>query len=278
MTFVSVIAPVYLAQDTLPRAVLSVINQSFSDWEMCVVSDDENNYQEYLNALGINDTRLRFFKTNKVESGPACARNLGLRESRGEVIAFLDADDLFFPTRLEKLCSVASETGVCVDNVSVFDETTQRFLPPPLPTSQGTTLTLSEYLKTTIPMSFVFRRDFVTVPFFEQIFFSEDTLFKLQAYNKSQSVTFVNETLWEYRIHNNSTSNSQDIGDTAGLNYQKILNILKNGKSGLNPVNIKEIVSAFEVKLFLNDRFILAKKQGCVLNFQEYIAREGLHF
>jgi glycosyltransferase involved in cell wall biosynthesis len=102
----SVIIPTFNRRDLLPLALESVWQQRFADYEVIVVDDGSNDGTvEYLCSLG---SRVRVFvQTNK---GPGAARNLGVAEARGEYVAFLDSDDLWFPWSLETYVSVIRDS------------------------------------------------------------------------------------------------------------------------------------------------------------------------
>ena len=94
---VSVIIPTYKRADKLMRAVNSVCSQTYKNIEVLVVNDNENDDQ-YTLALqqmfaSVTDPRVRLVFQPKHING-AAARNAGIRQARGEYIAFLDAVDM----------------------------------------------------------------------------------------------------------------------------------------------------------------------------------------
>jgi len=96
---VSVVIPTYNRAEIIGRAIRSVQAQTFEDWELIVVDDaSEDETEEVVAAF--EDTRIRYIQ--HVENrGGAAARNTGIRNSRGEYIAFLDSDDEWLPQKLE---------------------------------------------------------------------------------------------------------------------------------------------------------------------------------
>ena len=95
----SIVMPVFNAEDTLPRSILSIQAQSFRDWELILVDDGSTDGSlELANELASRDRRIRV--TTQSNAGPAEARNTGIRLARGRIIAFLDADDLWHRERL----------------------------------------------------------------------------------------------------------------------------------------------------------------------------------
>lgn len=95
---VSVIVPVYNAQSCIADTIMSVINQTYTDWELFLVDDGSTDdtvriMQEYASD------KIHVI-TEKEGKGAAAARNCGITLSTGRYIAFLDADDLWRPDKL----------------------------------------------------------------------------------------------------------------------------------------------------------------------------------
>jgi len=100
----SIISPAYNCQKHIGRAIESVINQDYSDWEMFVVNDGSTDRTlEEAEKYSAVDSRVKLINCPKNSGNPASPRNLGLKEARGEFIAFLDADDAFFPNKLSEV-------------------------------------------------------------------------------------------------------------------------------------------------------------------------------
>lgn len=111
MPGISVIVPVYQAEKFLPACAKSVADQTFSDWELLLVDDGcTDGSPGICDALAAADSRVRALHQPK-NAGVSEARNRGLREARGEYIAFLDADDAFEPRALETLWSLRAQAG-----------------------------------------------------------------------------------------------------------------------------------------------------------------------
>ncbi len=97
---VSVVIPTYNRETTLKRAVGSVLAQTFPDLELLVIDDGSTDDTASL-MRKIADPRVRYMPQD-VNRGVAAARNVGLREVRGDFIAFLDSDDEWMPEKLER--------------------------------------------------------------------------------------------------------------------------------------------------------------------------------
>lgn len=88
----SVIIPTYNRSEILPRAIESVLNQTFTDFELIVVDDGSTDNTESV-VRSYNDNRIRFVKQQNC--GANSARNNGIRHATGKYISFLDSDDKF---------------------------------------------------------------------------------------------------------------------------------------------------------------------------------------
>ena len=102
MTKVSVIMPVYNAEQHLEGAVRSVLNQTAGDLELIMVDDmSADNSRKMIRQFGVEDQRIVpvFLEKN---AGSAGARNAGLKRAVGRYIAFLDSDDLWEHNKLER--------------------------------------------------------------------------------------------------------------------------------------------------------------------------------
>lgn len=113
----SVIIPTYKGANCLPRALNSVLKQNYDNYEVIVVDDNDPNSSSRAETEKVMEDyiskydKVHYIKHEKNKNGSA-ARNTGLRNSRGEVIAFLDDDDFFLPGRLEKCAVAFSESDV----------------------------------------------------------------------------------------------------------------------------------------------------------------------
>lgn len=97
---VSIIMPSFNTASYIKESVQSVINQTYTNWELIIVDDCSTDNTDEILAQ-IEDNRIRYLK-NERNSGAAVCRNKALREAKGQWIAFLDSDDLWMPQKLEK--------------------------------------------------------------------------------------------------------------------------------------------------------------------------------
>jgi glycosyltransferase involved in cell wall biosynthesis len=99
MPKVSIVIPTYNAMKYLPTTVESVLHQTFTDFEVLIINDGSSDgVEEWVS--GLTDRRIRLI--SQANQGLPGARNTGITQAQGKYIAFLDADDLWEPTKLEK--------------------------------------------------------------------------------------------------------------------------------------------------------------------------------
>ena len=119
--FFSVIIPTYNRANLIPKAIESILNQTFVDWELIIVDDGSCDETKAVVA-NYKDNRIKYiWQKNKERSA---ARNNGISNSKGEYICFLDSDDYFLPDRLQSFFIELSNrkfpiaifyTGICFD-------------------------------------------------------------------------------------------------------------------------------------------------------------------
>ena len=108
MCKVSIIIPVYNAENFLRNCIESVVAQTNVDWEAILVNDGSKDGSFAIcEELAEKDKRIKVI--NKPNGGPSSARNIGVREAQGEYVFFLDADDTITPDCIESLYGLAKQ-------------------------------------------------------------------------------------------------------------------------------------------------------------------------
>jgi glycosyltransferase involved in cell wall biosynthesis len=109
---ISVVIPVFNAQEYIENTVDSVINQEYKNWELIIIDDCSTD-----DSLSIVETKyksnkkIEIIKLERNSGGPAKPRNIGIKNSNGDFIAFLDQDDIWDNDKLRICCN-----SIC-DNV-----------------------------------------------------------------------------------------------------------------------------------------------------------------
>ena len=99
LPLITVIIPTYNRKNVLPRAINSVLEQTYKNLEVIVVDDASDDGTEEI-VREYTDSRI-FYIRNEVNVGPSKARNVGIEKANGEWIAFQDSDDWWYPDKLE---------------------------------------------------------------------------------------------------------------------------------------------------------------------------------
>lgn len=97
---VTIIMPAFNSEKTISESIHSVLSQSFSDWELMIITDAGTNDRTKEKVENFADSRIRFFNLEHVKSLSAC-RNFAIENAKGEWISFLDSDDIWLEKKLE---------------------------------------------------------------------------------------------------------------------------------------------------------------------------------
>ena len=99
---VSIIIPYYKKKEYILKTINSVLNQSYNNYEIIIIYDDENlSDLDYLEKLFKLEKKIKIIKNSKTV-GAGFSRNKGIENAIGEFIAFIDADDTWKKYKLEK--------------------------------------------------------------------------------------------------------------------------------------------------------------------------------
>lgn len=117
---VSIIMPTYNRGPYIIESINSVLQQTYSNWELIIVDDaSEDNTEELVSS--INDDRIQFIKTDKTGLGIKI-KNIGIKKAKGELIAFIDSDDLWAPEKLKKqIAALDDHPGAMFSITGAYD-------------------------------------------------------------------------------------------------------------------------------------------------------------
>lgn len=124
MNLVSIITPAFNSEKFITETIMSVLNQTYQDWEMIIVDDcSTDKTAEIILSFQEKDSRIIYLR-NEINKGSAFSRNLALRKAKGKWIAFLDSDDVWHPEKLEKQIKFMTENNChfSYTNYSEIDE------------------------------------------------------------------------------------------------------------------------------------------------------------
>ena len=119
---ISIIMPVHNNENYIKAAIDSVLNQTYTNFELLVI-DDFSSDRSVAYAEDYSDSRIKIFKL-EANLGAAAARNIGLRNATGDYIAFLDSDDCWLPDKLEIQLDFmkSNHSAFCCSQYYIVDE------------------------------------------------------------------------------------------------------------------------------------------------------------
>lgn len=220
MPKVSIVIPIYNAEQYLNKCLDSVLTQTFEDFELLLIDDgSKDNSGKICDDYATRDSRIRVF--HKSNGGVSPARNLGLDNVLGEWIYFMDADDELFENSLEFLISGIDDTVDVVMGAYVRSDTNQVYSiydePIVITNKEQSVVILYDSRNY---QGFMWIRMFRTniikkenIRFDISISIKEDTLFILQYLCKSRGYTkLLAQPIYYYRIHEGSAMMSVNCG------------------------------------------------------------------
>lgn len=112
---VSIITPCYNSENFVSATIESVLSQTYVNWEMIIVDDCSTDTSPLIVMEYVaKDSRIKYVRTNIPSGSPTYPRNVGLEVARGRFVAFLDSDDLWFPSKLETQMSMFNDDNVAL--------------------------------------------------------------------------------------------------------------------------------------------------------------------
>lgn len=255
MLDVSIIIPVYNAKRYLDKCLGSVLNQTFTNFEVIVIDDnstDETN--EMASLWAAKDDRVRLLKN--VGKGVSSARNYGLKNAKGRFVAFLDVDDTMSPIMIETMVKIREENEcqcVVVSYTSDYRELSPKNDPSDaiLIKSPETynLLTRNEKDVGGYVWNKLYDRNIIeknSLQFDSEVASGEDLLFNFQYFKYVKNIVYCRRKLYYYRLSENSAVNRLDNPRWFDIihSYEKIMG------SGVSP-DILEYFSYDFVQLIL---------------------------
>lgn len=205
---VSIITPLYNAEKYIEATINSVQNQTYKNWEMIIVDDcSKDNSYGLVKKIAKNESRIKLVK-NKENCGVTKTRNKGIKIAEGKYIAFLDADDLWHPKKLEKQISFMKKNKVLISYTGYEkineDGTIRGKIKVPIK------VTYHESLKGNIMgcLTVIYDQEKLSKKYFKELKMSEDHVLWLEILKDTDSYG-IGDSLAKYRVLENSRSSSK---------------------------------------------------------------------
>lgn len=256
MPKVSIIVPVYNTSQYLEKCLSSLINQTLKDIEIiCIDDGSEDDSLSILEQFAQKDNRIIII--NQTNKGPSAARNIGIKNAKGEFIGLLDSDDFVDLDFYEKLYDAATKNNCDVACATIIRKRTNSEKYRVHYTAEDIFVTLKEKLEAcNVPKccyvwNKIYKSDLVKEnPFTEGVYF-EDVLWTPEILKKSNKMISVPDISYYYMVNNNSIVKKPNAKkQTDSYNAKKyIINFFDENKIEL-PHKARTLTKA--IKYFFN--------------------------
>lgn len=212
---VSIIIPVFNQEKYLAETLNSLLKQSYTCWECILVNDgSSDNSVAVIEQFVAQDDRFQFI--NSENKGVSHARNLALKQFKGDFILFLDGDDLIHSGKIQKAISKFQENAdlsIVFNQTNYFQDTVENSLYPINIDSQllnfnDLLLFWNEKIIIPIHSAIIKKSLFEGIEFNTELTAQEDWLVWLRLFQKNPKVLCLDEVLSYYRKHNSSRTQS----------------------------------------------------------------------
>lgn len=230
MKLISIIIPVYNLENYVGRALDSIFSQEADGAQYEVVAVDDGSTDKSLDILqkyAKKYDNFRFF--HQENHGVSVARNLGLKEAKGQYVTFLDGDDEFFPNSLNTICSVLKNKDVDVlyCNAFVNDGSSKlrqcHGIPKMVKANEEYTIEkLGDFLNGGSVCGGFYKTEFLrekNMVFAENIKNSEDTIFNYMLYSYNPRIMFIDSNLYMVHVRQGSASRSASLDRAKHYHY-----------------------------------------------------------
>ncbi|WP_353948977.1 glycosyltransferase family 2 protein [Sporolactobacillus sp. Y61] len=220
---VSIIIPVYNAENYIKNCISSILNQSYKNFEVILIDDGSTDYSKRLcEEYAKKDARIKLY--HQENSGPSTARNLGLHLATGKYIQFVDADDSLENDAIEKLkVAVKPDVQLVICGYRKSSKT-KNITEDVHPVISGTYRTEDFYkyfgvlykdLSIVFPWNKLYLKEIINqfeIRFNPELKLGEDLLFNLDYLKHCRKINMIsNECLYNYMIHKSENSLSSGI-------------------------------------------------------------------
>lgn len=264
---ISIIIPTYNRAHLIGETLDSIIDQTYTNWECIVVDDGSTDNTAAVVAKYIEkDKRFQFYKRpeNK-KKGPNSCRNYGFEKSKGEYINWFDSDDIMLPFFLEKqIDSIGKNADISVCKLTYFD------FDNGIGIKENKIITknlIEDYLIGKLKFytfTPVWRKKFLEQQdelFDESITNLDDWDFNLRMLYQEPSITYLNESLILYRVHEASLSH-----EISKLNFKEVNSEFRAIKKHLQLIEINKKANPVILKIYLKERCRLILRLALVNN------------
>lgn len=241
---ISIIVPVYNAEQYLKECLDSICQQTFTDFELILINDGSTDASGRIcDEFAWKDPRIRVFHEHN--GGVSVARNIGLDNTKGEWIAFIDADDRLLPKALDHLYNATISIDVDIvlagSNMLVDGKIIPYYVYKPLQSSE-----VLKYIDQQALWGYLIRARVIhdnNIRFISGLAYSEDIVFLSEVAIKSRLILHIAECVYIYRCHNSSACAARDGVMRSGHQFHAAYALMKLADNELDNQKRKYLIN-----------------------------------
>lgn len=249
---ISVIIPIYNAEQTIEKCLLSVLNQTYVNLEVVLIDDKStDSTPSILRRISESDSRIKVF-VNKVNSGQGYSRNFGINIASGQIVTFIDADDYFVDQNYIEICIEqllkSSADVVITPAIREYPNNQKKY--DHFNCSDGiyrsetvANLYLSRKLQTHAAWGKFYRYELIRNVKFVECGYSQDVIFVLNALLRCNSACIFSHYGYVYSQEGTSTWRSKDVKLIHVLSGLRLLSEIIEKKKNYNFLALKGFLS-----------------------------------
>ncbi len=227
MPFFSIVVPLFNKENYIENTLRSIFNQEFTDYEIIVVNDcsiDESSAK----VKSLNQEKIRIIHHEK-NKGLSAARNTGIKHSKADYIAFLDADDVWKPSFLQKIFELIHQFPDAEIFAANYEEVyADKHILPKNKLKNNANGGIIAFFENSIsqplymPSSMCVKKNvFEKSGYYdEHIFYAEDIDFNIRA-NLNHTLAYTPETLVEYTMYSENQITNAQLGNKVIPDFNK---------------------------------------------------------
>lgn len=287
---ISIVVPVYNAGKYIAECIGSIQKQSYSNWELLLVDDgSKDSSGEICSSFAKSDSRIKYI--HKENGGVSSARNIGIKESTGDYISFIDSDDYVETDYCEKLlsfkedliglvalglnkCNDAGEKRIISHRLKSGKQNYSHFCRILVDDGTLSGFTLHSSCATLFETNIIKQKG---ITFNEKVRFNEDGLFVMEYVFLSQKDVYVNYDLPVYNYRTNFESATQTV-DLDSEKYKKSMDIIFEVLSRYPQALDFNQIEKRHATLFINKIIDLAKKGKLTGQIVKQLCKESKIF
>jgi teichuronic acid biosynthesis glycosyltransferase TuaG len=213
MELVSIVLPTYNSDSYISETISSVINQSYTNWELIVVNDGSTDTTDsIINSLVATENRIKYI--SKTNSGVSNSRNAGIAIAKGSFIAFLDADDVWKTDNLLEKINLLNTNNcdVVYSKCELIDENSTKigkeYGGSDYPSLNDILLLKGNYI--TAPSGVIFKKPVIDQigGFDPNLSNNADQDIWIRALLANFRISYLSKVLWQYRVHTHNMSSN----------------------------------------------------------------------